>query len=212
MEMSTTSKGIGDTKISGLYRLLSMNGHYLIADIGLSIPTGSINKKEKDDINLYGEKQVYMMQTGSGTFDFLPGLTYLYRQNAYALGVQASSIIHPYYNNCGYKLGNELTLNSWASYQWMQKISASLRLNYTFSGQIQGFDSAISPSNEPAADPKNYGGSFFKGFIGMAYFFNNDFLKHNKIAVEYGIPIYQNFNGIQTATRYNLTISYVLTF
>jgi hypothetical protein len=85
-------------------------------------------------------------------------------------------------------------------------------LNYNVVGQIQGSDASVPAILEPAADHKNYGGSLVKGFIGLAYFFHGDFLKNNKIAAEYGIPVYQNFNGTQTATNYNLIISWVLTF
>lgn len=212
MDMTSTSHGFGDTKISGMYNLLSRTGHSLIADVGLSIPTGSINKTDKDIIPLYGQKLAYNMQTGSGTFDFIPGITYIYRPKAYALGAQAISVIHPYYNSLGYKLGNELTVNTWAAYEWWQSLSASVRINYNVSGHIQGYDASIPPSLEPSADPKNYGGSFIKGFIGLAYFFYDDFLKNNKVAAEFGIPLYQNFNGIQAATNYNLTISWALTF
>jgi len=212
MDMTSTSQGFGDTKISGMYNLLSKNCHSLIADIGLSIPTGSINKTDKDYTTFYGQKQAYNMQTGSGTFDFMPGITYVYRQNSYALGAQTMSVIHPYYNSQGYKLGNELTLNTWAAYEWWQRVSASVRLNYNVVGQIQGSDASIPAPFEPATDSKNYGGSQLKSFIGLVYFFHDDFLKNDKIAAEYGIPLYQNFNGTQTATNYNLIISWVLTF
>jgi hypothetical protein len=212
MDMTSTSQGFSDTKISVLYNLLSANKHSIIADVGFSVPTGSIAKTEKNDISFYGQTEVYNMQTGSGTFDFLPGITYVYHQPFYQIGAQATSVIHPYYNSQGYKLGNELTVNTWAACEWWQKLSVSFRLNYNVAGQIQGSDSNIPALLEPGADPKNYGGSLLKGFIGAAYFFYDDLFKNSKIAAEFGIPVYENFNGIQTATSYNLILSWVLTF
>jgi len=209
--MTSTSHGLGDTKVSGIYRLRSANGHFLIADVGLSIPSGSINKTEKNNIELYGNKNAYMMQTGSGTLDFLPGITYLYCRNAYAVGVQATSAIHPFYNRQGYKLGDEFAVSSWYAYEWKRATSVSFRLNYNSTAQIQGSDIGISAPLEPANDTKNYGGTSLKGFIGITHSFQNGSLKNHKIAAEFGIPVYQNFNGIQTATNYNLIISWTLT-
>lgn len=212
MTMKSTSRGLGDTKVSSRYNLVSTKGHSLTADVGLSLPTGSINKTEKDDLTRYGEKQVYMMQTGSGTFDLLPGITYSYRKTTYTLGAQATAVIHPYYNRQGYKLGNEFSVSAWSAYEWLKNTSVYLRLNYNMSGQIQGADPGISTPLEPAADTKNYGGSLLKGFFGMAYFFHDGFLKNTKIAAEFGLPVYQNFNGIQIATSYNSMISWTLIF
>ena len=109
-------------------------------------------------------------------------------------------------------MGNELIVNTWAAYEWWKRVSASIRLNYNVVGQIQGSDASIPAPFEPASDPKNYGGSQLKGFVGLAYFFHDDFLKNNKIAVEYGIPLYQNYNGIQAATNYNLIILFASNF
>ena len=208
--MKSTSQGLGDTKISGIYNLISAKGHFLSAVLGMSLPTGSIYKTEKDNLEFYGDRQVYMMQTGSGTFDLAPGLTYLYRPDKYALGTQVTTVIHPYYNRQGYKLGNEFSVNTWASYEWIKNTGLTFRLNYNLTGQIQGFDSTISIPLEPAADPKNYGGSFLKGYIGLAHSFQEGPFRNQKVAAELGIPLYQNFNGIQSSTSYNLMISWIL--
>lgn len=208
--MKTTSQGLGDTKISGMYNLISAKGHFLSAALGLSLPTGSIYKTEKNSLEFYGDRQVYMMQTGSGTFDLAPGLTYLFRQDKYVIGAQVTTVIHPHYNRQGYKLGNEFSVNSWTAYEWMKNTSISFRLNYDLSGHIQGSDGTISAPLEPAADPKNYGGSFLKGYIGLAHSFQSGFFRNQKVAAEFGIPLYQDFNGIQSSTSYNLMISWTL--
>ena len=210
ISMKSTSQGLGDTKISGQYNLISANRQFLSAVFGLSLPTGSIYKTDKENLEFYGDRQVYMMQTGSGTFDLAPGLTYLYRPDKYVLGAQMTTVIHPYYNRQGYKLGNEFSVNSWAAYEWINNTSFSFRLNYNLTSPIKGFDNSISAPLEPAADPKNYGGSFLKGYIGLAHSFQNGFFRNQKVAAEFGIPLYQNFNGIQSATSYNLMISWAL--
>ena len=212
MSMKSTSQGFGDTKISGLYKLYSANGHSLSADVGFSLPTGSIHKTEKVDISHYGDKEVYMMQTGSGTVNWLPGISYIYQQTKYSLGAEATALIHPYFNRLGYKLGNEYSINAWYTYEWLKNATVTLRLNYTASGKIQGYDPDISAVTEPAANPQNYGGSFLKGYLGLAYYFTDGSLKNTKISAEFGRPLYQYFNGIQTAANFNSMVSWALIF
>jgi len=66
------SNGIGDLKIAGLYDLARWDsGRRIHLNIGLSLPTGSIDEKSGNNTLGYG------MQLGSGTWDFHPAVTYL---------------------------------------------------------------------------------------------------------------------------------------
>ena len=69
MPNSQSISGFGDTKLYGLFGI-TQNSHYnLIASAGLSLPTGSINKK--DFATIYSNLRAdYIMQTGTGTVDF----------------------------------------------------------------------------------------------------------------------------------------------
>ena len=78
MDFNTATSGFGDLKISGLYQLLNKNRQQVHAQVGVSIPTGSID--EKDATAMSNEMQVilpYPMQLGSGTVDGLIALNYL---------------------------------------------------------------------------------------------------------------------------------------
>ena len=46
----------------------------------------------------------------------------------------------------------------------------------------------------------------------MAYNFNTGFIKNNRISLEYGLPLYQNTNGIQlkSTSVFNVTWNYSL--
>ncbi|MBL4602522.1 MAG: hypothetical protein JKY84_07245, partial [Emcibacteraceae bacterium] len=75
MNFSTSSKGIGDIKVGGLYSLYKQDRTNLILNTVLSIPTGSIDKL--GDTPMGTNMQLpYSMQIGSGTYDLMPGLTY----------------------------------------------------------------------------------------------------------------------------------------
>ncbi|MEM7730934.1 MAG: transporter, partial [Pseudomonadota bacterium] len=75
---TTNSSGFGDTKLGGLVRLYEDETHHLHANIGFSLPTGSITETDRV-LAPTGMRPTlrlpYAMQLGSGTFDLLPGLT-----------------------------------------------------------------------------------------------------------------------------------------
>jgi hypothetical protein len=219
MNMSTTSTamqskshGFGDTKIYASYNLLSGNSRSVVIDIGVSIPTGSITKTEQYNEMIYGQRLSYMMQLGSGTFDLMPGVTYMYHKQNFSWSTHLSSILHPYYNSAGYKLGNELVLDTWAAYQWAHWFSSSFRFSANSAGKIQGSDAQIYGSLEPAATGSNYGGKALTALVGINYFFKDDLLQNSKIAAEFGIPLYQYVNGIQLASIYSLYITWFMNF
>jgi len=201
--MSNSSRGLADTKLGVMYSILSNKNHSLFAKMGVSIPTGSINKQNMT----FDSKLGYMMQTSSGTFDFLPTLGYVFHHDDYTLGLQTSSTIYPYYNSHGYKWADEWSINGWAAYQWFQTYSISLRLRTKTTGSIKGHDALIVSPLEPDNDAQNYGGTSMLGYVGMAYYFD-----HNKIAAEYGIPLFHTYNGIQPAEQSNLYITWMVTF
>src|ERR1022692_4874832 len=68
--------GIGDTRLYGLYSITKNEDIQIVASLGLSIPTGSINKKAFQV--LYSDIHAdYNMQPGTGTLDFLPEISLL---------------------------------------------------------------------------------------------------------------------------------------
>src|SRR3954468_22658502 len=78
--------GIGDLEVMGLYTLLGdvkKGQNRLILDAGISFPTGSIDVRDHrmGDPTLPLVRLEYPMQLGSGTYDLLPGLTYLGEAN-----------------------------------------------------------------------------------------------------------------------------------
>ena len=67
--------------------------HHLHANVGLSFPTGSINERDKNPMSMGNNVRLpYPMQNGSGTYDFLPGLTYIGKQEVWSWGAQASGV------------------------------------------------------------------------------------------------------------------------
>lgn len=200
--MNMKSSGLSDVKLHLLYGLLDKNNHKLLFSLGLNLPLGSIQKTgNADDMAYPNSRLPYMMQLGSGTFDLMPCLNYLFQYNDLTASAQFSSVLRTNTNSIGYHYGNEFALNTWMAYSWHQNISSSVRAEGLLGQTISGQDNTVYYYNEPSANPNNYGGEKVNLFVGSKYQFQNNFLKNNQLSLEYGLPIYQNLNGLQLKTQ-----------
>ena len=77
-------------------------------ELGLSLPTGSIDEKNSGNILGYG------MQLGSGTWDFTPAITFLGQTDDYSWGAQFGGVLRIGENDQDYSLGNRLGGFLWA--------------------------------------------------------------------------------------------------
>ncbi|MDA7614523.1 transporter [Verrucomicrobiales bacterium] len=115
VEFLTKSEGWGDLKLSGIYELYHGHRTTWLLNLGLSLPTGSTS--EEDFIPGPGETRLpYPMQIGSGTWDLLPGITYLEQADTWSWGAQLSGVIRLGENDEGYTLGNVGQLTAWGAY------------------------------------------------------------------------------------------------
>ena len=212
MDMRMNSSGFSDVKLTALYGLINKPNHHLLLSGGLSIPVGSIEVMGGASSMYAGQRVPYNMQLGSGTWDLLPGINYLYQKNKITFSSQITSVIRTGYNNVGYKLGNEFTFNNWFAFQWSRNFSSSARLEGYTSEAIQGSDATLYAGYEPAANPNNYGGQRISGYVGTNFYFRKGILNNNKIGGEFGIPFYQNLNGPQMSQKSSLYLSWTIMF
>jgi hypothetical protein len=207
------TSGLGDIKAQALYNVLNSKKQQLIVSMGASIPVGSIALKGISNDVAYADRRLpYAMQTGSGTVDLLPGLSYLYYKNKWAAGSQIAGVVRTYNNSVGYHLGNEVSVQGWMAYKWLKFLSTSLRAEFCAANKISGKDASLYYYYEPSANPNNYGGQRASVYIGSAWQINNGFFKNNSLSIEYGIPFYQNVNGIQSKINSTLYASWAFTF
>ena len=102
------SKDWGDLTLSGLFDIKSWDEETLFGTIGLGIPTGSIDEKSSA-----GAQLPYGMQTGSGTWDIKPGVTYLGQTEDISWGAQLNATIRLGDNDHGYSLGDNIFATGW---------------------------------------------------------------------------------------------------
>lgn len=206
------TNGLSDVKLHLLYAIIQRNTCQLLASLGTSIPTGSIQEKGSHTNAIYPDTRYpYNMQLGSGSLELLPGVTYIYQKNLLTLSSSVSGIYRTNYNHVGYKLSPELNITSWIAYQWSSFISSSLRAEGNFSGPIEGYDPQQYTYLEPSTDPYSYGSTRLIAYAGSSFHLKGVFSKH-QLRVEYGMPFYQSVGGIQLKQKYIINASWVYLF
>jgi hypothetical protein len=189
------SNGIGDLKIAGLYDLARWDsGRRIHLNIGLSLPTGSIDEKSGNNTLGYG------MQLGSGTWDFNPAVTYLAQTENYSYGAQLGGILRIGENDQEYTLGNKFEAGLWGARKITDSLSASAKLDYSNQGEVDGarkglttMQKNMSPSNQATSQ----GRDITTLGLGLNYYFQDGGLKGHRLAAEWETPLDQKVNGVQ---------------
>lgn len=206
VDFSTASSGLGDVILSGLYNLFNKNRKTLHAEVGVTIPTGSIEEKDVTPMSSGADVQLpYPMQTGTGAFGSTLGLTYLAQSDKFSWGHQLKAQINYKDNDQDYKFGNQYKFNNWFSAKAGNNLAVSLRLEGVLVDEIDGASSLLNPMMVTTADTANSGGTYLNSGFGLNYLVTNGSLKGLRFASEISTPLYQDLNGIQLKQNYNLT-------
>lgn len=213
-EFTTESEGFGDTKLTALIGLYNDGMHHLHLNAGVSLPTGSIDE-EDDVLAPTGARPTltlpYPMQIGSGTYDLLPGITYVGHHDKFGWGAQYASTLRLGENDANYTLGNQHSLTAWGSYSLADWISTSVRVRGQTIDKIDGMDSRITAPVQ-TADPNNQGGERIDALFGINLVGQNGFLRGHRLAFEFGIPVFQDLNGPQLETDWTFMIGWQFAF
>ncbi len=208
-----TSGGIGDTVIAGLFKLQETSTHSLHAGLGVSAPTGEVDLEMRRMFRIDGGFMHFDMQTGSGTWDLLPSLTYTGHGERWQWGAQLNGVLRlESHNESGYRLGNTAQVTSWSSYGWHSGVSATLRGVYTHRSAIHGDFNDFNARIGPMDFPRNQGGRFLDLGVGLAYTIPAGRLAGNSLALEWLQPVHEDVNGFQLARRGALNASWQFAF
>lgn len=211
---TTVSDGVGDLALMGLYTLLGdvhKGGNRLLVNAGMSFPTGSIKASDNTPTRR-NQRLEYPMQLGSGTFDLMPGITYLGETRSWAWGAQTLVTLRLGRNDIGYRFGNEYQMNGWGVYKVNDWLAPSLRISSRGWGNVRGTDPVTDPNNNPAYDPRRQKGRRVDLFVGLNLYVPKGRLKGNRLTLEAGWPIFQSLKGPQLKTnqQWILAWSYTL--
>ncbi|MFT6489638.1 MAG: hypothetical protein ACJAXQ_000412 [Parvibaculaceae bacterium] len=207
---TSKSKGWGDTKVAGLIRLYEENGHHIHVNLGVSLPTGSIEEKDEvlTPMGMVMETRLpYSMQLGSGTYDLEPGITYTGHAGKLGWGSQVKATIRLGENDQDWALGDKWELTGWGSYALADWVSASLRVKAEFEGKIDGIDGSIVLPVQ-TADPDNYGGERVELGAGLNFQVPDGALAGHRFGAEAIVPVYEDRNGIQMQRDWSVMVGW----
>lgn len=226
---TTRSSGLGDLKASALYRFYLEGNRKAHFGLGLSLPTGSIDEKDRTPrppasmlaMPTYNENLLpASMQLGSGTIDLLPSLTYVQQFEDWSWGAQASGVIRlESENDNGYRLGNKFELLSWAGYNLTEWLGLSGGLSYGYTGKLKGTQEGVGtngpmmiPNSVTTAFNDNFGGERIDLLLGINLLKPSGALEGHRIALDVRLPLWQDLNGYQLETDSVITIGWQKAF
>ena len=190
------TSGWGDFKLSGLYDLARMEGGRRVhLNLGISLPTGGVDEKKAD-----GTIMPYGMQLGSGTWDFLPALTFLGQSDDYSWGAQVGGTLRLDDNDRGYSLGNRFEASLWGAKNISDSLSVSAKIDHSSQDELDGQDKDVTMmmrNMSPGYDPNHQGNDRTSLGLGFNYYFRDGGLKGHRMAAEWETPISQKANGVQ---------------
>lgn len=199
------SKGIGDLELRGLYSLYAAKDlrHRVLASFGLGLPTGSVNHSDAA-----GARLEYPMQTGSGTFSLLPGVTYLGQALPWSWGADFSSTVRVGTNEHGYRSGNRYKPSVWATRNVASWLSMSVGANGEVWENTHGSDSLLDPTDEPTKAAQLQGGKRVDAILAATVHPSSGFFKDQQFLVQGDLPVMQSLNGPQLKRRYMLQFAW----
>jgi hypothetical protein len=212
-----SAKGIGDLEAMALYTLLGdirKGGHRLVLNAGISFPTGSIDVKD----NAGGEPAnprvllEYPMQLGSGTYDLMPGLTYLGDAGRWSWGAQTIETIRLGRNDRDYRFGDQYRVSAWGAYGVTDWFAPSIRLEGNWWEDITGVDRRLATNPTPEARTDLRGGRRLDLLFGVNLFAPRGVLKGSRLMVEGGFPVYQHLDGPQLGTSWIFSLGWSYAF
>lgn len=207
MNFTTETSGFGDVKVAALYKFFNKKQQQLHAQIGVSIPTGSIDEEDVTPASSPNEVILpYPMQIGSGTFDGELALTYLKQCTNWSFGSQLRTTLRFGKNDNDYRLGNEYSLNNWTAYKATDWLSFSGRLEFGAIDKIEGANSALNPMMVITADTANSGMTYANAGLGFNLYAFKGSLKNLRFGFEAALPLFQNMNGIQLRNKETITL------
>jgi len=201
-QSSVESSGLGDLRFSGLYDLASWdNGKRVHLNVGISAPTGAIDERKADGTTILP----YGMQLGSGTWDFLPALTFLGQTDNYSWGAQVGGTLRMGDNDRDYSLGNRFDAVLWGARKLSDSFSLSAKFDYFSQDEIDGQDAEIHARrtlmmDSPGFNPASQGRDLSTFGLGLNYYCRNGTFKGHRLAVEWETPMSEDVNGVQLET------------
>jgi opacity protein-like surface antigen len=179
-------------------------------NLGMSFPTASTYNQggavSRTDGTYNIGRAFYGMQSGSGTFDVLPGVLYAGAIAPWSWGVSYRARLPLAVNNEGYMWGHYQEANIWAGYSWIPGLTTTVRANFNIQSPIDGKDYWMSGKLQ-SANPNYYGGKKIEMYGGIDIDGKLLGAPGYSVGLEGGLPVYQNLDGPQLARAWQAALA-----
>lgn len=210
-------EALGDTEVTALYSIMKQKRgnveHKAHLNVGASLPTGDIDQTFTDHHGTV-RPLPYNMQFGTGTIDPIVGATYNGRTGNWSWGAQTLNYIRAGKNDNGYRQGNRYTATAWGSRNLNDVASVSLRLKGDAIEDVSGQDQRLSLTRITGANPDLQARETITASVGLNLLGQNrhGLLKGHRLAVEFGVPVYERFDGPSNNLDYQVTVGWQKAF
>jgi Putative MetA-pathway of phenol degradation len=205
------TQDFSDLKVTTLLDLLNPGPHVLTLGMGVSIPTGEIDERGQTATSSRAQLP-FNMQSGSGSWDLSPSLSFMTQNEVGTFGAQVSSTFHLNDNDRNYRLGDRFDMTSWVSYNVSDWISVSARVVYEEWASVTGPDPETNALEDPRANPFATGGVRTQFPFGFTLHVREGVLKGNRFSVEYFTPIHEDLNGPQLQADNTILFGWQVSF
>lgn len=204
-----TTGGLGDTVVAALTPLWNGPAGQLVGSLGISIPTGDSDLTLRRTFRNDGGLLHFDMQTGSGTWDWLPALTWTQVQGPWGWGAQWLGTRRvSARNDSGYQLGDVDQVSVWAGTSFATAWSGTVRLQWQSRETIQGDFAAYNARIGPMDFPFNQGGKALDAGVGIQYTVSQGALAGNTVGLEWTQPLREDVNGFQQSRAGALALTW----
>ena len=210
---------LSDIPVTFMYVLRRWNRQQIHLNMGVQFPVGVNNTLTQFDAgfpNANSPVLTYPMRTSDGTYDYLPGLTYLGQSDKWTWGAQSVGTLRVGMNAYGYRLGNQVGSTAWLSRRVTEYMGASFRVDDQIWGNIHGEDAGLSQTLTPTNVPGLQAGQRVNLLFGVNFQvpvigpFTGRY--QNYFSFESGLPVYQSLTGPQLREQFVLFANWNVIF
>lgn len=198
---SQETEGWGDLTFGGLLKIYDADYQRIHLNLITAAPAGEFNDRP------------YPMQPTTGTWDLLPGITWLWQNDDLSGGAQVKGRIHLGENDRDYSFGDSVEGTTWLAYRLSDWASLSGRVALEYADDIDGEDLQFRGLRmAPPMDPANHGGTWLEGAVGLNLYGRGGLARGHRLAIEALFPIYQDLNGPQMKRDWSLVVGWQQAF
>lgn len=199
VRLKDETDGVGDIAFSLVVPFIRKSNESSQLHISVEAPTGSIRRSSSGETR----RLPYDNQIGNGTWDLEWGWTYRGELDRFSWGGQIYGH-HPVgTNGLHYREGSRYEASAWSAMRFFRRLSVSLRLGIEKQNNIRGRDRDLDLVEDgPSANDKARGGFRVDIYPGLTLDLPE--LNHQRLAVEFGVPVYQDLDGPQISRDWSV--------